>query len=118
MTAQKIDLVELRRSAFMAGFSASCEGYNGEYPFCDDLERVSRELEDVFQDYLDEPVDASPSAVDGLPLRDWFAGQYICGTVANPHILDLEDAGANAALCAEVAYQMADAMLAAREVQS
>ncbi|WP_372570384.1 hypothetical protein [Ruegeria jejuensis] len=39
-----VDLLELMRLAFIEGFKASGEGYNGEYPFdyCDS--RISREL--------------------------------------------------------------------------
>lgn len=113
MTAQKLDLVELSRSAFMAGFRASSEGYNGEYPFDKDLDGIARELEEVFQEYLGEPVEASPfaPAVDGMTLRDWFAGQALAGLASDPDIgWDFEG-------CIKRSYIMADAMLAAREVQ-
>lgn len=46
----------------------------------------------------------------GMTLRDWFAGQVMTGLVANPHNKDSE--GGNA--FARTAYQVADAMLAAR----
>lgn len=57
---------------------------------------------------------------EGMALRDWFAGQALAGTLANP------DISASAARCmvstdefrsdvAKSAYQMADAMLEARK---
>lgn len=40
----KLDLIELMRSAYFAGFEASAEGYNGEYPFDSDMNAISREM--------------------------------------------------------------------------
>lgn len=45
----KIDLIELVRRAYMMGFCASSEGYNGEYPFSEDLEEVGREMAPNFE---------------------------------------------------------------------
>ena len=47
----------------------------------------------------------------GMTLRDWYAGQALAGLEANSSVdMTVEDA-------AVMAYQLADAMLAAREVK-
>ena len=46
----------------------------------------------------------------GLSMRDWFAGQALAGIMANPEL----DGAGSAKQAAVVAYQAADAMLAAR----
>ena len=51
----------------------------------------------------------------GMSLRDWFAGQVLAGYLANPRaIIQSIPAKETARAC----YQMADAMLAAREAAS
>lgn len=53
-----------------------------------------------------------PYSENGMSLRDWFAGQALAGFIAasaNRNIL--------AKLEASMCYQMADAMLAAREAR-
>ena len=53
---------------------------------------------------------ARPSAnIHGMTLRDWFAGQALAGILSNPNI---ENAFFN--VDAGLAYDAADAMLAAR----
>lgn len=47
----------------------------------------------------------------GMTLRDWFAGQALTGMLAQP--LD-SDCAFHPKLCAESAFEYADAMLAAR----
>ncbi len=47
---------------------------------------------------------------EGMSLRDWFAGQALAGLLSNPRA-DQEWAGKHAAVSA---YNVADAMLAAR----
>jgi hypothetical protein len=47
------------------------------------------------------------SRTQGMSLRDWFAGQALTGLLANRSM--------NLTYAAEVAYNMADAMLAARK---
>ena len=56
----------------------------------------------------------------GMSLRDWFAGQALPPCIAT--VINIEAAGASlkkdAPVCAaEMAYQIADAMLAARSPQ-
>ena len=46
----------------------------------------------------------------GMSLRDWFAGQALAGWMAS----FTPDCGVKAKQCAELAYELADAMLAAR----
>jgi hypothetical protein len=46
----------------------------------------------------------------GMTLRDWFAGQALAGYFAAPHTPHR-----NATDCAEYIWEMADAMIAARE---
>ena len=41
----KIDVIDLMERAFVAGFVASSEGYNGEYPFDKDKRNIHRELQ-------------------------------------------------------------------------
>ena len=48
---------------------------------------------------------------NGMSLRDWFAGQVLCGICANPR---LDGQGYHPAVAASC-YEMADAMLAARQ---
>jgi len=63
------ELQDIVGRAFFAGFKASCEGYNGEYPFDFDESRISRELQrdfEVFKDALVNEVLAD-AAVAGLP---------------------------------------------------
>ena len=56
----------------------------------------------------------------GMTLRDWFAGQALCGVYSNPEYARALGEAARAAgkdeagFCAEMAYQQADAMLTAR----
>jgi hypothetical protein len=47
----------------------------------------------------------------GMTLRDWFAGQALAGLLADP------DRNGSDSQYAKVAYSLADAMLATREVQ-
>jgi hypothetical protein len=47
----------------------------------------------------------------GMTLRDWFAGQALAGLLADP------DRNGSDNQYAKVAYSLADAMLAAREVK-
>jgi hypothetical protein len=49
----------------------------------------------------------------GMTLRDWFAGQALMGMLACGYAHDENTSSFTAA----ASYQMADAMLAAREVQ-
>jgi hypothetical protein len=48
-----------------------------------------------------------PGSELGMTLRDWFAGQALGGIAANASIAAFH-------LCAQEAYEFADAMLAAR----
>jgi hypothetical protein len=52
---------------------------------------------------------ATPYA-PGMSLRDWFAGQALCGLMAN-------DEQAPESVFAKEAYRMADAMIAARNAK-
>jgi len=54
--------------------------------------------------------------VYGMSLRDWFAGQAMAGLWANGHDQVIELAG-DFEQTASSCYQMADAMLAAREAK-
>ena len=51
--------------------------------------------------------------VDGMSLRDWFAGQALAGILANAK-LNAADGGYSPAMAAADAFTTADAMLAAR----
>ena len=50
--------------------------------------------------------------VDGMDLRDWFAGQFLAG------IASKELGGQGLSSIAENCYDMADTMIVARKVQS
>lgn len=50
----KFYLVELLNDAFIAGFMASAEGFNGEYPFDCDESRIRPELFPAFDVWLRE----------------------------------------------------------------
>lgn len=50
---------------------------------------------------------------NGMTLRDYFAAKSLAGLSANPSMIDSNDSKAIAYL-ADCAYQVADAMLAAR----
>lgn len=45
-------LRDMLRDAFMAGFKASGEGYNGEYPFDGDEHAIIRELSEAFEEWF------------------------------------------------------------------
>ena len=47
----------------------------------------------------------------GLSIRDWFAGQALAGWMASFG----DTTAVKASACAELAYELADAMLAARK---
>ncbi|APO85365.1 hypothetical protein BL240_09250 [Pseudomonas putida] len=49
----------------------------------------------------------------GLTIRDYFAAKALAGFAANPSMIDSNDSKAIAYM-ADCAYQVADAMLAAR----
>ncbi|AXA27629.1 hypothetical protein C1S65_16720 [Pseudomonas putida] len=49
----------------------------------------------------------------GLTIRDYFAAKVLAGFAANPSMIDSNDSKAIAYM-ADCAYQVADAMLAAR----
>lgn len=56
------------------------------------------------------------SAHEGMSLRDWFAGQALAGMLADPDVgCTPEHAHKFVGVVAIEAYQMADAMLAARK---
>ena len=60
---------------------------------------------------FEAPVHGSyPIPVGGMSLRDWFAGQALAGWMAS----FIADEAVKADGCAQLAYQLADAMLAAR----
>lgn len=59
------------------------------------------------------PRDDFHSGVPGMSLRDWFAGQAMAGWLASFG----PDAGCRASGVADFAYEIADAMLVAREAQ-
>ena len=66
-------------------------------------------------------VHASPNSEiqEGMTLRDWFAGQALAGIVSGDWAMAITDAGQTAGLRSEAsialgAYEIADAMLAAR----
>ena len=68
----------------------------------------------------DEPYAFPHSRSDeyGMTLRDWFAGQALAsvmGTVQNANETTREDREPLWRMAAEMLYEMADAMLAARE---
>lgn len=48
----------------------------------------------------------------GMSLRDWFAGQALCGIIAAP---GMQPDDSNRGGCATLAYEFADAMLTARK---
>ena len=53
-----------------------------------------------------------PTEFPGMSLRDWFAGQALCGILASyAERMNIADP----TLCAEEAYRRANAMLKARE---
>lgn len=57
------------------------------------------------------------SLYPGMSLRDWFAGQAVPGIICFPGTLSGSTNKTPKAV-AQLAYQVADAMLAAREVRS
>lgn len=54
----QIDLEDFARQMFIAGFRQSGEGYNGEYPFDHDEDRIRRELSEDFQAAFGEALTA------------------------------------------------------------
>jgi hypothetical protein len=50
-----------------------------------------------------------------MTLRDWFAGQALAGVLTDP---DMRVANASAAHVATTAYALADAMIAARNINT
>lgn len=63
--------------------------------------------------------DGNSVTIEGMSLRDWFAGQALIGIIQTPDF-DYDDDGvsrpANSdAEIATAAYQVADAMIAARD---
>lgn len=59
--------------------------------------------------------DAQGNIQPGMSLRDWFAGQALAGIMGNSRLITvLADSKIDPAYCA---YDMADSMLAEREVQ-
>lgn len=56
------------------------------------------------------PIDHWPCHFPGMSLRDWFAGRALAGLLAD------HPPGATATLAATLAYELADAMIAARHV--
>ena len=61
--------------------------------------------------YEPDPNDYTKAVYRGLTKRDWFAGQALAGWIAS---YGPEDGRPNPGACALIAYQVADAMLAAR----
>lgn len=59
--------------------------------------------------------EANVNGTMGMTLRDWFAGQALAGLCANPNESPDEDGASDRDVIASVAYELADAMLAARE---
>ena len=59
---------------------------------------------------IDRLADGSLVSVGGLSIRDWFAGMALQGLMVR-----YDEHPNNAKLCAEIAYEAADAMLSARE---
>jgi hypothetical protein len=63
--------------------------------------------------------DADGHVITGMTLRDWFAGQALAGILANadtpwsPNVAEIDDIDV-----ARAAYDMANAMLAARQSQA
>jgi hypothetical protein len=60
------------------------------------------------------PFDGYGERVSGMTLRDWFAGQALAGVTSS--VNDEISVGQVEGI-AEIAYALADAMLAAREVK-
>lgn len=58
--------------------------------------------------HMEDRCEIGASPVNGISLRDWFAGKYIAGIVANPEHAD------GPGNTAEWAYKFADALLAER----
>lgn len=54
---------------------------------------------------------AEQHVVDGMSLRDYFAGQALAGALASPRVLPVSTPNSYAA----AAYEVADAMIAERE---
>lgn len=52
-----------------------------------------------------------PLVADGVTLRDWFAGQAL---ISFANFIEVKQSAATAKIIADLAYEMADAMLAAR----
>ena len=51
----------------------------------------------------------------GMSLRDWFAGQALAGAIASPRPFMLRDKNCDTApKLADLSYEMADAMIRAR----
>lgn len=53
--------------------------------------------------------------LNGMSLRDWFAGQALAGLSANPNESPDKDDASDRRDIAAVAYELADAMLNQRE---
>lgn len=73
-----------------------------------DLQGPDRDGGPAFPSVLYSHERAENWSTDGMSLRDWFAGQALVGLMAN------NDTSANPGAYARLAYEQADAMLAAR----
>jgi len=61
----------------------------------------------------------SAELTGGMSLRDWFAGQALCGIMGNSEHRDpLDNTESGCRVAAEHAYKVADAMIAERSKQS
>lgn len=65
------------------------------------------------QTFQPATVDEAKRQLSGMSLRDYFAAKALSGFAANPSMIDSNDSKA-VAYMAGCAYQVADAMLAAR----
>ncbi len=66
-------------------------------------------------DYRDLNYNLIEGTFSGMTLRDWFAGQWLTGWMANSKVVP---PGTTLAIVAKSAYEVADAMLTERERES
>ena len=62
---------------------------------------------------IDQSHQMEPWIEQGMTLRDYFAAQFVCGTISTVHPISVEPAAYEK--FARMGYAMADAMLRARQ---
>lgn len=74
---------------------------------------MSAPIDDGGPAFPNDSVTGTLKTADGMSLRDWFAGQALAGEMDVGRVKE----GGDIAAAAELAYMLADAMIAARKAK-